>query len=51
VFRHLPGFDQLLIRAGLRMLLSAWQFGNRQEIERYRVATAIICDGIDKSPS
>jgi uncharacterized protein (TIGR02569 family) len=41
-FVHVPHLDQLLVRAGLRMLLSAWQFGHTQDIERYRTATEII---------
>jgi uncharacterized protein (TIGR02569 family) len=41
-FRHLPQFGQLLVRAGLRMLLSAWQFGHTQDFERYRTATDMI---------
>jgi hypothetical protein len=42
-FRDVPYLDQLLVRAGLRMLLSAWQFGHVQDLERYRAATEIIC--------
>jgi hypothetical protein len=36
-------FDQLLVRAGLRMLYSAALFGHVCEYDRYRMATAIIC--------
>jgi uncharacterized protein (TIGR02569 family) len=41
-FAQVPHLDQLLVRAGLRMLLSAWQFDDRQEIDRHRMATEMI---------
>jgi uncharacterized protein (TIGR02569 family) len=41
-FREIDHFNQLLIRAGIRMLLIMSESGNINELEKYRRATEII---------
>lgn len=45
-FRHIPHFDQLLLRAGIRMLLIKHEFGQQSEVVRYERAFEIICQRI-----
>lgn len=41
-FAGIPAFDQLLVRAGLRMLLTMVAFNSQRELAQYRTATDII---------
>lgn len=43
-FRHVEQFEQLLVRAGLRMLLSMSAFGGPHDLDQYARATALILD-------
>lgn len=41
-FTAIPQFDQLLVRAALRMLLTLVAFGTERGMDEYRTATAIV---------
>ncbi len=43
-FAHVEAFDQLLVRAALRMLLTADAFGTTEHMEAYEAAVAVIVE-------
>jgi uncharacterized protein (TIGR02569 family) len=47
-FAHLPSFDQLLVRAGLRMLFSAMVFGRPGGATQHGTAADLICRYVDR---
>jgi uncharacterized protein (TIGR02569 family) len=44
-FAHVEQLDQLLVRAGIRMLVSMSEFGRIEDLERYTRATELIVEG------
>lgn len=49
-FSRVQAFDQMLLRAGLRMLLIRNEFGNLNDLSAYATASSIICEWIDRGP-
>ncbi|HVZ58640.1 MAG TPA: phosphotransferase [Patescibacteria group bacterium] len=43
-FKDIPNFKQMLVRAGIRMLLVMSEFNNLDELEKYHNATQIISE-------
>ena len=47
-FSRVQAFDQMLLRAGLRMLFIRNEFGNLNDLSAYATASRIICEWVDR---
>jgi uncharacterized protein (TIGR02569 family) len=47
-FSGVRGFDQMLLRAGLRMLLISNEFGQTDDLSAFAMASEIICAWVDR---